>query len=191
MTSDGLQNRQLENLMHAAQAGDNAAYAELFRKITPLIKGFIYNRLGNKTDNDDLVQDILFAIHRSSHTYNTDRQFKAWMFAIANYKLKDYLRSLYRKAEFTEIDFAEMEHILSNDVTNTPSSSELLNEALEILPDKQQKIVRLMKIDGHSVEQVAVAMDMSPSAVKVSAHRAYKLLIAHGENAGKKIEKGT
>ena len=185
MIDSSSQNRTLEELMHAAQAGDNTAYAELFRKITPLIKGFLYNRLGNRADNDDLVQDILFAIHRSSHTYNTDRQFKAWMFAIANYKLKDYLRAHYRKAEFTEIDFAEIEHILSSDVTDTPSSSELLSEVLEILPDKQQKIVRMMKIDGHSVEQVALAMDMSPSAVKVSAHRAYKLLIAKG----KKIEK--
>jgi len=37
VTSDGLKNRQLEDLMHAAQAGDNAAYTKLFRKITPLI----------------------------------------------------------------------------------------------------------------------------------------------------------
>jgi|CXWL01.1.fsa_nt_gi RNA polymerase sigma-70 factor (ECF subfamily) len=184
MAENSLQNRTLEDLMHAAQAGDSVAYAELFRKITPLIKGFIYNRLGDKVDNEDLLQDILFAVHRSSHTYNTDRQFKAWMFAIADYKLKDYLRSLYRKATLTKVDFADVEHILTNDVTDTRSSSELLDEVLEVLPDKQQKIVRMMKIEGNSVEKVALAMNMSQSAVKVSAHRAYKLLIARGKKGG-------
>ncbi|MDE3036943.1 MAG: sigma-70 family RNA polymerase sigma factor [Pseudomonadota bacterium] len=177
MAENTSQKRSFEELMHAAQAGDGAAYAQLLREITPLIKGFLYNRLGDGLDNEDLVQEILFAIHKASHTYNTDRQFKAWMFAIADHKFKDYLRSHYRKAVLTKVDFAEIEHSLTDDVTDAPSASELLDEILETLPDKQRRIVRMMKIDGHSVEQVALEMNMSPSAVKVSAHRAYKLLI--------------
>ncbi|MDE3017363.1 MAG: sigma-70 family RNA polymerase sigma factor [Pseudomonadota bacterium] len=177
MAENSPQKRSLEELMHAAQRGDGPAYAQLLREITPLIKGFLYNRLGDNAENDDLVQETLLAVHKASHTYNTDRPFKAWMFAIADHKLKDYLRSHYQKAALIKVDFAEIEHSLTDNVTDTPSAGELLDEILETLPDKQRRIVRMMKIDGYSVEQVALAMNMSPSAVKVSAHRAYKLLI--------------
>ena len=177
MAGENSQKRSLEALMHAAQRGDGAAYAELFREITPLIKGFLYNRLGDGLDNDDIVQEVLFAIHKASHTYNTDRQFKAWMFAIADYKLKDYLRAHYRKAALTKVDFEEIEHTLTDHVTDEHSPSELLDEILGVLPEKQQRIVRMMKIDGYSAEQIGKEMKMSTSAVKVSAHRAYKVLI--------------
>ena len=177
MAGENSHKRSLEALMHAAQRGDGAAYAELFREITPLIKGFLYNRLGDGLDNDDIVQEVLFAIHKASHTYNTDRQFKAWMFAIADYKLKDYLRAHYRKAALTKVDFEEIEHTLTDHVTEEHSPSELLSEILGVLPEKQQRIVRMMKIDGYSAEQIGKEMKMSTSAVKVSAHRAYKVLI--------------
>lgn len=177
MVENSSQKRSMEALMHAAQNGDNAAYGELFREITPLIKGFLYNRLGNGMDNDDLVQEILLAIHKSSHTYNTDRNFKAWMFAIADYKLKDYLRAYYRKAALINVDFSEIEHALTDNVTDDYSPSEILAEILVVLPEKQQRIIRMMKIDGYSAEQVAKELKMTTSAVKVSAHRAYKALI--------------
>lgn len=165
------------SLMRKAQGGDKAAYAALLGAITPILRGFLYNRLGDGMDNEDLMQEILLAIHRASHTYNTSRPFKAWMFAIADHKVKDYLRAHYRRAVLKKVDFEAIQHTLADPVTSAPHPGELLDEILETLPDKQRRIVRMMKIDGCSVEQVAKEMRMSRSAVKVSAHRAYHLLI--------------
>lgn len=174
----------LEQLMYAAQSGDKRAYAELLIKISPLVRSFLYRRLGPRADNEDVLQDVLLAIHKASHTYNTDRPFKAWMFAIADYKVKDYLRQHYRKMAGKHVDFAEIENFLVDPVTFEPSPAELLNDALSELPDKQQKIVRLMKIEGFTAAEVADQLQMSESAVKVTAHRAYKVL-------KKKYKKGT
>jgi RNA polymerase sigma-70 factor (ECF subfamily) len=44
------------------------------------------------------------------------------------------------------------------------------------LPERQHEIVRLMKLDGLSVRETAERLNMSVPAVKVAAHRAYKLL---------------
>jgi RNA polymerase sigma-70 factor (ECF subfamily) len=169
--------QSLESLMRKAQGGDKASYARLLVLIQPLIKGFVYNRLGRISEADDVLQEVLLAIHKASHTYNTERSFKAWMFAIADYKVKDYLRAHYRKAAHTMVDFADMENILFEDVTETRDVGEVLTEVLAVLPEKQRKIVHMMKVEGYSVEQVAQSMNMSASAVKVSAHRAYKVLM--------------
>ena len=171
-------------LMQLAQNGNNSAYENLLQEISPLLRGFIFKRIGDSSDNEDILQEILFGIHRAGHTYNTARPFTSWMFAIADYKVKDYLRSQYRKKQLKQIDFIEAEELLAKQITEEPKSKELLNELFAVLPKTQRRIVYMMKIDGYTAEQVAKSMDMSVSNVKVTAHRAYKLLIARWRKKG-------
>ena len=180
------------NKMRQAQQGDNKAYEALLKEITPLIAGFIYNRIGKKSDNEDILQDILIAIHRSSQTYNTQRSFKGWMFAIADHKLKDYFRSYYRKRILTQVDFDDVKDFLTNDVTNDAPLGESLIDLVDALPPKQKKIIYMMKVEGYTAKEVALAVNMSVSAVKVAAHRAYKVIgkiYSEKEKAEKKKEK--
>jgi RNA polymerase sigma-70 factor (ECF subfamily) len=46
------------------------------------------------------------------------------------------------------------------------------------VPERQRKILLMMKVYGASVAEVSQATEMSPSAVKVSVHRALKALAA-------------
>jgi RNA polymerase sigma-70 factor (ECF subfamily) len=167
----------LENLMRLAQSGDKKAYAALFRAIMPLIKAFVSRRITNMADVDDVVQDTLLSIHRAGHTYDTNRPFKVWMFTIARHRLNDCLRRNYRKATFTEISLSNLTYEISlAGVTERWDQLEYLNKILDSLPEKQKKIVTMMKIEGYTAEDAAKKMNMSVSAVKVAAHRAYKSL---------------
>src|SRR5262249_2477759 len=51
-----------------------------------------------------------------------------------------------------------------------------LSAALEALPERQRDIVRALKLEDKSVKDVSAELGMSPSAVKVAAHRGYKAL---------------
>ena len=168
---------QFAQLMRKAQQGDKLAYNQLLLAILPLVRGFINRRIRDGRDNEDIVQEILLAVHRAAHTYNTDRPFKSWLFAIASHKLNDYLRKQYRRQNIAPLDYGLDENILLSDVTNQPTAAEQLKEILVILPDKQQKIISMMKIEGYSAKETALALNKSESAVKVSAHRAYKILL--------------
>lgn len=169
---------KLEDLMRLAQAGDNSAYEKVLKKVAPMIRNFIQKfNYKNLIDVDDLTQEVLLAIHQSSHTYNCDRPFKTWAFAITNYKLKDYLRIIYRHKKLTEIDFSEVENSLFEEVDFTPQNEISLDLMLDVLNEKQQKIIRLLKIEGNSLEETANKMKMSVGAVKTAAHRSYAILI--------------
>lgn len=166
-----------ETLIRLARQGDRKAYASLFRTITPILRAFVSRRLSSMNDVDDVVQDILLSIHRAGHTYDTDRPFDAWMFAIARYRLNDHLRHLYKKGAIPAIGLDDLPHeIPDEDVTRQRERHEYLNKALDSLPEKQKKIVTLMKLEGYSAQETAKTMKMSVSAVKVAAHRAYKSL---------------
>ncbi len=167
----------LENLMRLAQSGDKKAYAALLRAIMPLLKAFVSKRILNMADVDDVVQDTLLSIHRAGHTYDTNRAFKVWMFTIARHRLNDYLRTTYRKSTLIEVSLSHLTYELSGaHVTENRDQIEYLSKILDSLPEKQKKIVTMMKIEGYTAKDAAKKMNMSVSAVKVAAHRAYKSL---------------
>lgn len=163
--------------MRLAQAGDKIIYEEVLRDILPMLGNFFRKySYSNAVDVEELVQETLLAIHQASHTYNTDRPIKPWIFAIASYKLKDYLRVLYRKRKLIEVDFADVEHFISEE-SKEEDYDLSLEEMLKCLPSKQRQIVYLLKIKGNSLQEVANELNMSVAAVKVAAHRSYQTLI--------------
>lgn len=168
----------LEQRMALAQGGDKAAYESALKEIAPIIRNFLRKfNYRNLIDIDDLTQEVLIAIHRSSHTYQPDRSFRNWIFAIANYKLKDELRRIYRKKKLNEVDFADVENFLFDEIEFDFEAKPTLSAMLHVLKPKQQEIVQLLKIECNSLQEVANKTGMSVAAVKVAAHRSYEILI--------------
>lgn len=167
----------LEDLMHRAQHGDKKAYEALFRAILPMLRAFVSRRLNNTADVEDVVQDILLSIHSATRTYDKTRSLNNWMFSIARYRLNDHLRRIYSRKRNLEISLENLtDEIFVSNVTENRDRHEYLYKILGTLPEKQRKIVTMMKIEGYTAADTAMAMNMSISAVKVAAHRAYKSL---------------
>ena len=166
----------LAGLMRQALAGDQRAYAELLRETARFLRPFLSRRLNADGEVDDLLQEILVSIHKARHTYNGLRPYKPWAYAIAKFRLQDHLRMHYADRLRQAEDIAELENILHADVTETAIDYESISREIEKLPEKQSTILRLMHRDGYTAKEAAQNMGMNESAVKVAAHRAYKIL---------------
>lgn len=166
----------LEEKMKRSMAGDQRIYAELLKEIASMVRGYMYRKIPTQEDLEDVTQEVLSSIHRARKTYDGSRPLKPWIMAIATYRLNDYLRQRYRVAGKEVIDYDAVQNQISEDVTPSGLNNELLEKALKSLPDRQRDIVTMMKVDGYSAKEIAKRMDMSVSAVKVAAHRAYKKL---------------
>lgn len=165
----------LETLMQQALAGDKVAYTDVLRQTTLFLRPFLNKRLRNNSEVDDLLQEILLSIHKSRHTYNNDRPFRPWVFAIAKFRLLDHLRKHYADHLHHAEDLSEAKNI-PDDVTKTGFSYESISVEVSQLPERQAVILRLIHREGFTAKEVAAKMGMNESAVKVSAHRAYKTL---------------
>ncbi len=179
----GLQVKELslEGLMIKAQAGDKKAYRQVFEEITPIIRSFIAKRINKPEDIDEITQEVLISVHRASQTYDSARPFKTWLYAIIKFRLSDYLRTVYRTAEKGLDSFDEHDFQISNDdnTEDTFDDREMITKMLDELPEKQQNIIRMIKIEGFSIKETADKMDMTESAVKVASHRALEKLKAN------------
>ena len=163
-------------LMRAANAGDRASYAQLLQHTSRLLRPFLAKRLSQKSEVEDVLQEILLSIHKARHTYDGTRPYKPWAYAIAKFRLNDFLRNAYTDQLRHAGEISEAENISANDVTETPFTYESIKEEVNRLPGKQPKILYLLHHEGHTAKEVASKMNMSETAVKVAAHRAYKVL---------------
>ena len=156
----------------AAQEGNKTAYNRLLNEIASFTRNYLVTRLANPDWADDVMQEVLISVHKSLNTYSGDRPFTPWLMAIINFRKTDYLRKHYssRGDKQTTLDDAEF---LSKNVTNPDHAGEYkdIEAALDTLPEKQRKVFEMIKIQGYTAQEVANEMNMSVSAVKVSAHR--------------------
>jgi RNA polymerase sigma-70 factor (ECF subfamily) len=166
----------LAALMQRSLNGDTQAYAMLLKETARLLRPYLSRRLYAGSEVDDVLQEILLSIHKARHTYDGQRPYKPWMYAIANFRLQDHLRAHYADQLHDAEDLSELEEILPDDVTETGFNYESISMEVEKLPEKQATILRLMHHEGYTSKEVAEKMGMNESAVKVAAHRAYKVL---------------
>jgi RNA polymerase sigma-70 factor, ECF subfamily len=163
---------ELAALFQAGLDGDSASYQYFLRQLTPLLRRVVSRKLP-PSDVEDVVQDILISIHKARHTFDGHRSLMPWLMAIAGFRITDALRKVYaesrRKDRYID-EFAK----LSAEVTEAHDGNESIVEILKGVPEREQRILTLMHIEGYTAKETGVRLGMKESAVKVAAHRAIK-----------------
>ena len=159
-------------------AGDQAAYHLFLQELTPHLRAYFRRRLGGLPDDiEDLVQEVLLAVHNQRHTYEAAQPLTAWVHAIARYKMVDLLRRRgAHEALNTPLD-DEAEFLAHSTIEAGDARRDVI-KLLARLPDRQRLPIQHMKLEGMSVEETARLTGMSTSAVKVGVHRGLKMLAA-------------
>ena len=91
-------------------------------------------------------------------------------------RLQGHLRAHYADQLHHAVDLSELEENLHEHVTKSAFSYESISMEVHKLPHKQAIILQMMHQQGFTAKEVAEKIGMKESAVKVAAHRAYKIL---------------
>ncbi len=170
---------ELKAMMLAGLAGDSSQYRGLLDRLSRHLRAYFSVRLSRAdrptTDAEDLVQEALLAIHTHRDTYDPGQPFTPWVHAIARYKLIDHLRRSRGPAAQLSLEDSEA-LVAENDDRSGIESAFDLNTLLSQLPDKMQRPIRCVKIEGLSIAEAARRLGMSESSVKVNIHRGLKAL---------------
>ncbi len=160
-------------LMRLAISGDSAAYHRLLKAITPVLRAGARRglaRAGQPVDqSEDVVQEILLAVHLKRHTWDANAPFAPWLFAIARNKLIDAMRRRGRRIFVNIDDFAET--IPDEPAPETASPSEV-TAVLRTLPPRQRDVLQSIAVESTSIKDTAAKFAMSEGAVRVALHRA-------------------
>jgi len=167
---------RLRGLLMRALDGDCAAYHTFLADLTGHLRGFLRKRLYYLPDDiEDIVQEILLAVHNARHTYRRDEPLTAWIHAISRYKLADHLRARSRREALHDPLDDESELFTESDVEPADAKRDL-EKLLGHLPDKQRLPIVHVKLQGLSVAETVLLTGLSESAIKVGVHRGLKAL---------------
>jgi RNA polymerase sigma factor (sigma-70 family) len=159
-------------LMAAAQGGESHAYDQLLRELDGWLRRYYGRRLPGPAA-EDARQDTLLAIHAKRHAYEPSRPFGPWVAAIARYKWIDHVRDASRFAALSLHDDMPMK-----DHGETAISAITVDDLLKRLTPAQASVIRLVKLQGASIETASGATGQSAALVKVNIHRGLRKLAA-------------
>jgi RNA polymerase sigma-70 factor, ECF subfamily len=164
--------------MLAGLDGDAAAHKALLTRLSAHLRAYFKARLARigmvAADAEDLVQETLIALHTHRHTYDRSQPLTPWVYAIARYRLVDYLRR--SKGSAMDVPIEEAEEVLANDDPSSVESGLDLAQLMARLSPRARQAIQFVKLDGLSVSEAAARSGLSQSAVKVSVHRGLRAL---------------
>lgn len=158
------------SMMAKAQQGDKRAYNILLEELHAWLRRY-YSRRLSRDHVEDAVQDALLAVHDKRHSYMPSRPFGPWISAIARYKWIDIIRESSRfKMTTLQNDLAVSDH------GSAITSSIIVHDLLETLKPSQADAIRMVKLEGETVEVAARQIGQSEALIKVNVHRGIKKL---------------
>lgn len=180
IVKNGFSDYSDEELMLAIQQGEKPAFNELYARYSDKLYGYLLKMLWyNEVRAQDLLQDLLAKIITQPHLFDTERNFKTWIYTIASNLCKnEFKRNEVRKGT---VNGVEQFHSLSTDENLEKTIQEhqfrdALTEELKRLDDKHREVFVLKHIDGLSIKEISEITGANEGTVKSRLFYAIKKL---------------
>ena len=169
-------------------AGEKHLFHELIRPCERAIYILLFSLLGNEADAEDAAQETAIKVYRNLHLFRGESQFRTWVLSIARNEGLARLRKLRNRREDSldaETDEQTGDYtpaILTSwrDVPNQALENkelrDLLQTAIEALPEIYRNVILLRDIEEMDVRETAGLLGITEGAVKVRLHRARSIL---------------
>ncbi|HEV8444102.1 MAG TPA: sigma-70 family RNA polymerase sigma factor [Steroidobacteraceae bacterium] len=161
-------------LMEQSLDGDCTAYHRLLSLLTPALRRAFRGRAESAgVDAEDVVQEVLIALHLKRNTWIRGTPVAPWVTAIARNKLVDAHR---RRGRRPEISIDSIVETLRSEGEDNGERSLDVERALSGLSTRQRQVLQAVSLEGHSAREAASRLEMSEGAVRVTLHRGLKSL---------------
>jgi RNA polymerase sigma-70 factor (ECF subfamily) len=164
------------SLLATAQDGNEEAFIALIKLFDVHMRRFIHHLIGFHPSEDDIVQNTTLALYRNLQRLDADR-LRPFLFRVIRNQCYDQLR---RQGRY---EMVSMDNVILHDDARSPEQQvaadmnyELLQLAIQQLPEAQRQTVILYAEEGMSYQEIAVATGVSIGTVKSRLHHAKKTL---------------
>jgi len=169
-----------EQLLRKAQAGNVDAFGKLYERHMLGVFRFLYARLGDRADAEDLTEEVFLKAWQALARYEQrGLPYSAFLMRIARNQLTDHFRKKAREAQPTDMDAGHIAQAASGG--SDPAASRQIEREqaflfLQGLREDYRSVLTLRFISQLSVEETAKAMRKTSGAVRVLQHRALRAL---------------
>lgn len=163
---------ELIALMIAYQAGDLAAFEQLYAALVDDVRRYFARSHRDAGVAGDLAQDVFLELHRARRTYTPPLPVRPWVFGIAR-----NVSARSRRAAHTRVQTRDAEREIVAPAP-PPAAALEIEHALEALPPSTRDAWILHHVLGFSFHSIAARLGVTVVAAKLRSSRAMRALRA-------------
>jgi RNA polymerase sigma-70 factor (ECF subfamily) len=179
-----------EVLLARLQAGDETALRDLAETYGSKIYQLAFRYLRNKEDAEEVMQDVLFKVHRKVGSFRGDAALSSWIYRITFNAAMSRLRTAkYQRTQNDELSIAQSDSEESTPRHEIADWSDMADErvfrsqlrqrvfrAILSLPAIYRAPVVLRDIQGMSTEEASAMLRVKDQTLKSRLHRGRLIL---------------
>jgi RNA polymerase sigma-70 factor, ECF subfamily len=178
-------------LVERAVSGDQKAFELLVIKYQRRIQRLIGRMVRDVDLVEDIAQETFIRAYRALAQFRGEAQFYTWLYRIAVNTAKKALMELKRDPTVSENSFKSGDDDETSPLENELTSSEtpeavlagkeiaqMVNAAMEALPEELRQAITLREIEGLSYEEISEAMNCPIGTVRSRIFRAREAISA-------------
>jgi len=127
---------------------------------------FILKNIRDEDEARDIVQDSFEKMWRNKENVDGTKA-KSYLFTTGHHTMIDRIRKMKHQSDFTEVNEESLFH-----TEQYSDLKQVLNNAINLLPDMQKSVLTLRDFEGYSYEEIGKITGLSESQVKVYIYRA-------------------
>jgi RNA polymerase sigma-70 factor (ECF subfamily) len=163
-----------EDLVRAAQAGDRAAFGQLYERYAGMVHGILLSRVPPAAV-EDLVQDVFVRAMPRVHSLREADHFGGWIAAIARHRAADFFRESHsRTGQLDEAPDAELANRSGSTADRAEAHAVLT--AIRALPESYRETLILRLVEGMTGPEIAARTGLTHGSVRVNLHRGMQQL---------------
>lgn len=162
----------------AAAQRNRVRFVALYDKYFLRVYRYISQRVGTQQDVEDLTSQVFVEAMESLDDYHEQGVFAAWLFSIARRRVADHYRRSVREPPLERVEarlWSSTDRTSESRVVQSDRLERLV-EAFQALALEKQEMVRLRFFAGLGYREIALLMDKSEGAVKMTVRRALEEL---------------
>ena len=147
---------------------------EIWEEFSDGLRRFIFKRVQNEHDAEDILQDLFCKIHNKVHNLKDEDKLGAWIYQIARNTITDYYRHQKVLSKLPETLADESDVVIKVDTNDNVASC--LKPMIDNLPPRYREATLLTEFQGLSQKEMAERLGLSLSGGKSRVQRAREKL---------------
>ena len=162
-------------LLEEIRNGDLNAFNELLNRYESFVYSICYNHVGDHQLAEEAAQDTFLKVYRYANSFQGGASVKTWLYRIAQRSSLDHLRKMKRHRH--QVLDNQMFVATYNDGEKNleeESQAKLVEGFLNVLDERSRKVVEMFYLHQRKIDEIALAMSMEVSNIKIILFRARK-----------------
>ncbi len=163
--------RNGENCVQRAAAGDSAAFGLLVEEHSPWLLIRLTRRLGSQEAAEDILQEAFMAAYQQLTKLRSPERFGAWLCSIADNKAR-----VWQRRRFTQLNLLDQLDLAVPPEQEKEEIAGLVRKAIGRLSNPHRDVIVHHYLKGYSYQQTANLLHLQTGVVKSRLQKARKRL---------------